>query len=58
MTLDTIMSEQDDKPPLDYRRPSPTDTRSAARFERNGWIGLAITLAVCTVVAIVYIIRH
>ena len=37
--------------PLDYRPPD----RDAERFERNGWIGLAITLAVCTVIAILYL---
>ena len=48
------MTEPGDRPPLDYRRPPRTDDR----FERNGWIGLAVTLAVCTVVAILYLSRH
>jgi len=52
------MDAPDDQPPLNYRRPSPPDAKAAARFERNGWIGMAITLAVCTVIAIVYFARH
>ena len=39
------------KQPFDYRPP-----RSGVdRYERNGWIGLAVTLAVCAIVAILYL---
>ena len=38
---------RDDRPkPLNY--PSPKRHRA---YERNGWIGLAVTLAICALVA-------
>ena len=46
------MSDPNDKVPIDYggkRALTP-----AERYERNGWIGLVITLAVCLIVALLY----
>ena len=46
------MTDPDQTPPLEYRgKGKPT---SAEQYERNGWIGLAITLAVCAIVAFAY----
>ena len=45
------MHEPREKQPLDYRPPSTAD-----RYERNGWIGLIITLVGCLVAAYLYIV--
>jgi hypothetical protein len=46
----TNMADPNDKRPLEYRR----KLTEAEKYERDGWIGLAITLAVCAIVAFVY----
>ena len=46
------MNEPNDTPPIDYR--GKRKLTPAERYERNGWIGLVITLVVCTLVAFAY----
>ena len=46
------MSDQTDKPPLGYR--GKRKLTAAEKYERNGWIGLVITIAVCLIVALLY----
>jgi hypothetical protein len=35
---------------MEKAKPVQTVQQKAARFERNGWIGLAITLAICLLI--------
>lgn len=45
---------EENRRPLNYR----TTISEHDRFERNGWIGLAITLIVCAVVALTVLSLH
>jgi hypothetical protein len=47
--------------PLEYRRPTERNPRlspEAAKYEREGWIGLIVTLVICTVAFILWMIFH
>ena len=48
------MDEQEPKT-IPYEAPSPRP-REAVRFERNGWVALAVTLALCAIAAFLWVI--
>ena len=38
--------------------PPPRPPTAAQKFERNGWLGLILTLAICLAAFVLYLIFH
>jgi len=57
---DTDRSKEAIKP-IDYRRPTTREPHfplDAEKYERDGWIGLIVTLIVCTIAFVLWVIFH